>query len=35
MAVTIFTYIGVFVTAYWFVYKFLPLIDGSDNRIDL
>ena len=32
MAVTIFTYIGVFVTAYWLVYKFLPWIDGSDKR---
>ena len=32
MEVTIFTYIGVFVTVYWFVYKFLPWIDGSDKR---
>ena len=30
--ITIFTYIGVFATVYWFVYKFLPWIDGIDNR---
>ena len=32
MEITIFTYIGVFATVYWFVYKFLPWIDGIDNR---
>lgn len=29
MEITIFTYIGVFVTVHWFVFRFLPLIEGE------